>query len=264
MMAEGNSAMGTRHSIEARGVSFGYGRRANGEEPLLSIDSLLIPEKKTTAILGPNGSGKSTLLKLLCGIHAAWSGDIILFGKPLRTLPGTERARKIAFVPQNAPTPDIATGSLVLHGRFPHKGLSPFRNYSKDDKEKARHAMEQMNILPLAERNVRTLSAGQRQRAFIALALAQETPALVLDEPFAFLDIREQLELSRTLASMGKTVVVVLHDIPLALERSDRVALLERGRLRAFGTPREVLDSGSVQDVFGVRVGRRNTLSFSL
>ena len=253
-------------AIQAKEISFGYEpfSRKKIVSPFLSVQSLSIPKNKITAILGPNGSGKSTLLKLLCGIKKPWSGEIFLLGKALSKTTNEERARTISFVSQTAGIPDILTKNLVLHGRFPHAKSFFFQNYSKSDEEKAMSAMEKMNIASLAEKNVKNLSSGQRQRAFIALALAQDTPILVLDEPFTYLDIREQLELSEKLKSLGKTVIIVVHDIPLALEISDNIAVMEGGRIKKCGQPQEILESKVLESVFGVRIQKKETISFSI
>ncbi len=253
-------------TITLKDISFGYEPYAQKKniEPFLSVPFLSIPEKSTTAILGPNGSGKTTLLKLLSGIKNPWSGEITISGKPLSSMTKKERARTISFVSQTAGIPDIITKNLVLHGRFPHTNSFFFQNYSKTDEKKACEAMEKMNITQLRNKNVRNLSAGQRQRAFIAMALAQDSPVLVLDEPFTFLDIREQLELSQKLKEIEKTVIIVIHDITLALELSDNIAVMEQGRVKKFGSPEEILESKIIESVFGVTISKKETISFSI
>ena len=166
-------------------------------------------------------------------------------------------ARQAALLPQSRPVPEITVEALVLHGRFPYLGYP--RRYGPADRAAARSAMERSGVLELADRNVARLSGGQRQKVYLAMALAQDTPVLLLDEPTTFLDIGCQLELARLMretAAEGKAVVMVLHDLNLALGCAHRVAVMEEGRLRAWGTPAEIYAGGALEEVFGVRVHR--------
>ena len=240
--------------LEIQNLSTGY-----PGNPVLNRICLTIPEGAVTVIVGPNGCGKSTLLKALTGILPA-SGSVRLDGQELLTLPGRELAKKVAFLPQGRSVPEIAAKNLVLHGRFPY--LSYPRRYRQEDLAIARSAMEQMGVAELADRSLVTLSGGQRQKVYIAMALAQDTPVLLMDEPNTFLDIAHQLQLmqqAKTLAEQGKIVVLVLHDLSLALEYADSLAILWEGTCLIQGDPKEVFLSGQLERAFGVRVARIHT-----
>lgn len=237
--------------LEIRNLSAGY-----SGHPVLRDICLTIPAGKVTVIAGPNGCGKSTLLKVLAGILPS-SGDILLDQTDLNALPPRLRAQQLAFLPQSRSTPEITVRRLVLHGRFPY--LHYPRQYRKEDFAAADAALEALEISHLADRMLSTLSGGQRQKVYIAMALAQDTPVVLLDEPTAFLDIAHQLQLmnlAKDLTARGKTVVLVLHDLTLALEHSDALVVLGSGCVVSSGTPEEVFRSGCVKDVFGVDVGR--------
>ena len=240
--------------LEIRKLSAGY-----PGNPVLKDVTLSIPEGKVTVVAGPNGCGKSTLLKALAGILSR-QGEIYLQNQPLHGLPQRELARHLAFLPQNRPVPEITAQRLVLHGRFPY--LSYPRHYRPEDHRIAREAMEQLGIGDLAERSVSSLSGGQRQKVYLAMALAQDTQVLLLDEPTTYLDIRHQLQLmqlSRLLADSGKTLILVLHDLSLAMEYADHLVILENGTVAAQGSPGEVFASGVLPHVFGVEVRRTKT-----
>ena len=227
--------------------------------PVLQDVSMSFREGSVTVIAGPNGCGKSTLLKALAGILPS-SGSARLDGLELLELDRRKLARKVAFLPQNRPVPEIVVKNLVLHGRFPY--LTYPRRYRQEDHAAANTAMEKMGISDLADRSLSTLSGGQRQKVYIAMALAQDTPVVLLDEPNAFLDIAHQLQLmqlAKALAEEGKTVVAVLHDLSLALEWADSLALVSGGKCAIQGSPEEVFLSGYLDEVFGVQVKRMQT-----
>ena len=227
--------------------------------PVLTGASLTLAKGSVTVITGPNGCGKSTLLKALAGILPA-TGSASLDGMELLGLDRRELAKKIAFLPQNRPVPEISVQNLVLHGRFPY--LSYPRRYRREDHAIARDAMEKMGVLDLADRSLSTLSGGQRQKVYIAMALAQNTPVVLLDEPNSFLDIAHQLQLmnqSRTLAAEGKTVVLVLHDLAMALEWADSLAVFSVGRCLFQGIPEKTFLSGSLEAAFDIQVHRVQT-----
>lgn len=232
-------------------------RASYGGSEVLHGISLSAPTAKITAIVGPNGSGKSTLLKAIAGINPAIGGQISFCGQALRSLPPRELARRVAYLPQNRQVPEITAQRLVLHGRFPY--LSYPRRYRQQDMEIARRAMETLEIEALGQREMHTLSGGQRQKVYLAMVLAQDTPVVLMDEPTTFLDIAHQIQLmdqARYLAQQGKTVVMVLHDLSMALQRADRLAVMAEGRILCQGSAEAVYASGCLDEAFGVKVRR--------
>ena len=238
--------------MELREVTAGYG----GADVVKGI-SLRFQPGEVTVLAGPNGCGKSTLLRAAARLLPLSGGQVLVDGADTAGWSSRTFARQAALLPQSRPMPEITVEALVLHGRFPYLGYP--RRYGPADRAAARSAMERAGVLELADRNVARLSGGQRQKVYLAMALAQDTPVLLLDEPTTFLDIGCQLELARLMretAAEGKAVVMVLHDLNLALGCAHRVAVMEEGRLRAWGTPAEIYAGGALEEVFGVRVHR--------
>lgn len=231
--------------IELRSVSAGYGNHT-----VLEAVSATFEKGKLTGIIGINGCGKSTLLKVMLGILPC-KGDISVDGRSLKDMSRKEIAQKIAYLSQGKSTPDMTVEQLALHGRFPH--LRYPRQYSRQDREIAFSAMEQLGLAELAQRSLFSLSGGMRQNAYIAMALAQDTDYILLDEPTTYLDISHQLGLMQTLRKLadgGKGIVTVMHDLPLAFTFCHRILLLGNGQIIAGGTPREVC--GDVENIFGI------------
>lgn len=241
--------------IELRNLSGGY----NGECQLASI-SLAIPSRSITTIIGPNGCGKSTLLRIISGLHKPYTGEIFLDGTPQRAMNAHTLAQTVSFLPQARNPASIPVESLVLHGRFPYMGYP--RHYRAEDREAARKSMEWAGVSHLSKRSVATLSGGERQKVYIAMLLAQGTPIVLMDEPTCYLDISHKFDvihLARQMKQTGKTVVMVLHELDLALEYSDQVILMDKGRVRACGPPSEIYRSGMMEEVFRVRAGQIET-----
>ena len=233
--------------IETRNLRAGYG----GREILHGVTLTAAPGE-VLALVGPNGCGKSTFLKALVGIVPS-EGEIRVDGKPVSELPGSLLARHLSYLPQGKSVPDITAGRLVLHGRFPY--LHYPRRYGPGDVEIARQAMDKLDIASLWDTPVAALSGGMRQKVYIAMALAQGTENLLLDEPTTYLDISHQLRLlrlTRELAREGRTVVMVLHDLPQALEYADRLAVMENGQLLDTGTPEEIFTPGTLTKAFAL------------
>lgn len=231
-------------------------------KPVLQGIDLQVPAGKVTAILGPNGCGKSTLLKALCGVIPTQSSQILLGGEDLLSLPPRMLARKVAYLAQSRQVPDITAYRLVLHGRFPY--LAYPRRYRNEDHACAQGAMEQMGVWKYRDTLLENLSGGERQKVYIAMALAQDTPVILLDEPTTYLDISHQLQtmqLARDLARQGKTVLMVIHDLPHAFQMADQLILMRDGRVVAEGTPEALYASGKINAVFGVRLARAQTES---
>lgn len=235
--------------MELKHITAGY----QGADILHGV-TLAFRPGEVTALVGPNGCGKSTLLRVAARQLPPRQGQVLADGEDVLPWSSRRFARYAALLPQSRPVPEISVGGLVLHGRFPYLGYP--RKYGPADRAAARAAMERTGVLDLAGENVSRLSGGQRQKVYLAMAVAQETPVLLLDEPTTFLDIGHQLELAHLageLAAEGRAVVMVLHDLNLALGCAHTVAVLDGGALQGVGTPREIYASGVLDRVFGVK-----------
>ena len=241
--------------IELRHLRAGYPGRT-----VLEDVSLEFRPGQVLAVLGPNGCGKSTLLRTANGLLSKLGGEVLADSVPLGSLSAREIAQKAAYLPQSRATPNITAGRMVLHGRFPY--LSYPRRYRAEDHAMVRRALDWVGASELADRTLAELSGGQRQKVYLAMALAQDTETVLMDEPTTYLDVSCQLEvmaLARRLAEEGRAVVMVLHDLTLALRYAHRAALLSGGRLCRVGSPEELLAGGELERVMGVRLGRAET-----
>lgn len=238
--------------IELRGLSAGY-----RDHTVLRDVTLAFPPGSVTVLLGPNGCGKSTLLKTALGLLPPLAGQVLYDGVPLERLAPVQVARQAAYMAQSHIVPQIEAGRMVLHGRFPY--LSFPRRYRPEDRQAVAEALEEAGAAGLAGCLMPRLSGGQRQKVYLAMALAQRTGTVFMDEPTTWLDVRHQLEVmatARRLAAGGKAVALVCHDLCLALRNADRVALLAGGALRMTDAPDRVFASGALDEAFGVRVRR--------
>ncbi|MBO5460820.1 MAG: ABC transporter ATP-binding protein [Ruminococcus sp.] len=236
-------------------VSAGYDKKQ-----ILHGINLEIPTGKITTIIGNNGCGKSTLLKSIVGFLPLLDGDILINGTSSNELSQSELAKQIAYLPQSKNVPDITVERLVLHGRFPY--LHYPRRYRNKDYKLAQEAMEQMGIAHLAERPLAELSGGMRQKTYIAMALTQQAPLIVMDEPTTYLDIAQQLKFAKIvkqLSARGKTLILVLHDILMALKLSDQITVMKDGKIVRCGKPDEILESGIIEEIYGVKVQKVDT-----
>ncbi|AFH65359.1 ABC transporter ATP-binding protein [Paenibacillus caseinilyticus] len=233
----------------------GLGKRFGARIVLREID-LEVQPGEWLGILGPNGSGKSTLLHLLSGVEAPDQGSIELDGQPLAGYSRKALARLLAVLPQDALPPlGFTVREIVEMGRY------PYQNWLGDEREDRSALVERilswLKLEELQERTVDALSGGERQRVALGRALAQEPRLLLLDEPTTFLDIGYQLEMleriDRWKEENGMTVVSVLHDLNLASMFCDRLLLLQEGRIRAIGTPEQVLQPAGLEEVYGTR-----------
>jgi len=229
-----------------------YGPR----EPLIiDGESLQIPQGKISALVGANGSGKSTLLKTLARQLPQESGNIVLDGLDIATIPTRELARKLGILFQERHAPgDLTVEELVSHGRYPHRRF--LESLCAEDETAVRNAMEMAGIGELRHRLVRQLSGGQKQLAWIAMAVAQAPRYLLLDEPTTFLDMAHQFDVMDVLVrlnrDLGMSIVLVLHDLNLAARYADRLFALRAGKIIASGAPDAVLTEETLRRVFDV------------
>jgi iron complex transport system ATP-binding protein len=252
-------------TLEARSLEYAYPERHAGRNHRASQGgafqlgpiSLELAAREFLAIIGPNGSGKSTLLNLLGGLVTPASGRVYFGGSELCSLIPRERAKRVAYVRQDTPLAfPIRVSQFVALGRFAFFGKLGFEG-AKDHKMVA-WALEATSLDRLANRRMDEISGGERQRAILARALAQEPELLLLDEPTASLDLSFQLELLRLVRGMVEdhdiTAVAVMHELNLASEFADFLLLLKNGRVVCLGNPNDVLTRERLSDAYGVPV----------
>ena len=242
-------------AVVCRNVCAGY-----RQQPVLHDVSLTIEAGQMVALLGPNGAGKSTLLRVWTGLQPLTSGEVQLFGRDLRQLRATERARLVAVVPQEVTTPMAFTvAELVALGRSVPRGR--WSALAAADQQAVEQALAYTDTLELRDRYYSELSGGEKQRAVIAMALAQEPQLLLLDEPTSHLDINHRLEVLQLLERLnrerGLTVVMTSHDLNLAAEYFPQLALLDHGRITALGSPAEVLREDVLAEAYHCRLAVR-------
>ena len=238
--------------LELKNISVGYGSKT-----VLEGTSVSFEKGKLSSIIGANGCGKSTMLKAALGILHLSSGEAFIDGIDIKTMARGEIAKSAAYLAQGKSTPDMTVEQMVLHGRFPY--LSYPRRYKDADREIAKEAMMTVGISELAKMPLHELSGGMRQAAYIAMALAQDTDYILLDEPTTYLDISHQLELMRLLkrlADSGKGIITVMHDLPLAFDFSDEIAVIHNGSVAIKAAPSDICTASVVKDVFGVQIGK--------
>ena len=237
-------------SIALKGVAAGYGSR----RVLTDVD-LEIPAGDWVGVVGPNGAGKSTLLRLITGLLPVVAGTVRVDGLALETPDRDEVARHIAVVPQPSSIPFAATvESVVALGRLPHEDR--LRGLRPADRAAVSAAIDRVGLGRLVGRDVRELSLGERQLVLLAVAIAQASPIVLLDEPTVHLDIRHQLDVMDLLADLnrrdGRTIVTVLHDLHLAARRIPRIVVVAGGGIVADGRPEDALSAETIRDVFQV------------
>lgn len=242
--------------ITVRGLQFSY----DEVTPILKGIDLTVCGGEVVAIVGPNGSGKTTLLKIVSGLLAPTAGTVGLGDNPTTQLSSKEIAQRLSALEQEREVGfDFTVREVVAMGRFPHQHR--FARESHADRKRIGEAMRLTAVTSFADRSIHELSGGERQRVFLAMALAQEPRALLLDEPTTHLDINYQIqimEIVRRQAAAGLTVLMSLHDLNLASQYADRIAVLHQGRLLAVGSPAGVLTEKNIKKAFhtDVTVGR--------
>jgi iron complex transport system ATP-binding protein len=236
--------------IDVAGLSVAYHGR-----PAVRDVTVTIGAGERVALVGPNGAGKSTLLRAIAGLVEPAMGSVALDGTPVERLDRLAVARRLAVVPQVAALPFSTTvEEVVALGRLPHE--HPIRGMRPADRSAVAAAIEQVGVGHLMGRDARELSLGERQLVLLAMAVAQDAPVLVLDEPTVHLDLRHQVEVMELLADLnqrnGTTILAVLHDLGLAAHFFPRIVVMDSGRVVADGPPLEALSPERIREVFGV------------
>lgn len=240
--------IGSESVIDVHGATVRMGGRV-----ILENVSFEVKRGENITIIGPNGAGKTTLLKVIGGLIPLSSGEIHLAGRNLRDYRRQEIARQIAYVAQSAGLMCACTAfEFVLMGRYAH--YRRLGGISEQDKVAAREALDVTGTAPFADRALKTLSGGERQKVLIAAALAQAAPILLLDEPSTFLDYRHAAEVTDLIEKLnregGLTVLTVSHDLNRGALECDRVFALDRGRIIFSGSPDDLAHPGVLQNIY--------------
>jgi iron complex transport system ATP-binding protein len=214
-----------------------------------------IPRGSLTMIIGPNGCGKSTLLKALARMLKPVRGAVLLDGVDIQREPTKAIARRLGLLPQGPQAPDgITVADLVSRGRYPYQQL--LRQWSRDDEVIVNEAMAATGVTGFAQRSVDELSGGERQRVWLAMVLAQQTQTLLLDEPTTYLDLAHQLDVlelcERVRVERDMTIVVVMHELNLAIRYADHLIVMRGGEVLAVGTPRDIVTEPLIEETFGL------------
>ena len=234
--------------LEAKGLSVGYDRQAVANDITVSF-----PAGQVSAIVGPNACGKSTLLRALARLLPPMEGAVFLDERPVSEGSHRDLAARLAILAQEASAPgEFLVNDLVFVGRYPYQRW--YRQWSGEDEDAVVRALSATGVSDLRWRSLESLSGGQRQRTWLAMALAQQTPALLLDEPTTFLDIAHQAETLELLREMnrreGRTIVMALHNLGQACRYADFIVVMKDGRIVAAGSPEDTIDAELVRNVF--------------
>ena len=239
--------------IKLENFSAGYKNKI-----IIDLINLSINSGEWLGIVGANGSGKSTLIKGICRIIKPHKGKVFLKGKDIRYLSNKSLSQKISFLPQGINSDlSISVSDLVALGRSPYKNFWDF-DLTKNDKSIIEESLNLVELLDLKDCALSQISGGQRQRAFLALALAQETEIIILDEPTNFLDINHQIKFLQILKDLQLkkklTIITVLHDLNLCARFADKIAALKNGFLTEVGKPKDVLNENNIKNIFDINV----------
>lgn len=237
-------------SLKVTNLSFGYDKKRR----ILSDISLEIPQGEILGILGPNGTGKTTFIKCLNNIHTPDVGAVSYNGQCITDLRQKEIAKIIAYVPQyinNVFTMNVM--DTVMMGRLPYT----VKDYSQQDEEIVFSVIKKMHLKQFAFRNIKEMSGGERQRVFVARALAQQPKIIILDEPTSSLDLYNQLFILHTLTKLAKknniTIIMTIHDLNLASMFCDKILMLKDTRIFAYGTPESILTAENIYAMYKVK-----------
>jgi iron complex transport system ATP-binding protein len=230
-------------------------RYRKDQRAIIAGQSIEIPVGRITVFVGPNGSGKSTLLKTLARQLSPETGSVVLDGRDIATLSAQQFACRLGILFQENTAPhDLTVEALVLHGRYPHRKL--LESLTQEDHEVVEQALTMTGVADLRDHPVNQLSSGQKQLAWIAMLLAQAPQYMFLDEPTTFLDLAHQFDvmdlIGRLNRELGKTVVLIVHDLNLAARYADHIFALRDGRIVAAGAPADVLTVETLREVFDV------------
>ncbi|KAF1291354.1 ABC transporter ATP-binding protein [Candidatus Enterococcus leclercqii] len=236
--------------IEAKEI----GKQYLDKQVLQAID-LSLPKGELIAFIGPNGAGKSTLLSIMSRLQGTFSGQLYIDDGEIRAWDSKELAQRLAILKQsNQVQARITVAELVAFGRFPYSR----GRLTTADQQLIADALAEMSLTELAEEEIQTLSGGQLQRAYIAMILAQDTEYILLDEPLNNLDMNHANQmmhlLRRLVAKLGKTVLLVIHDINFAAGFADKIVALKGGRLFKIGTPPEVITPAVLGELYEMKV----------
>jgi iron complex transport system ATP-binding protein len=251
--------------IDAQDLTLAYGPNV-----VLRGVSMQLGDGELLAIIGPNGAGKSTLLRALGGLHTPQDGNVMVNGKAVAQMSSQERARRLALIEvDTSPVTNVTVREAVAQGRLPHR---PWWRWNElpEDEAIVDDALERTQLGDRAERMLDSLSSGERQRVWVALALAQRAPSLLFDEPTTHLDLGHAmhiLSLLREVADAGTTVIIVLHDLNVAAAHADRIALVGQNTLLACDVPERVFQEDLLTAAYGapiiVRREEGMTLAFA-
>lgn len=248
-----NRFSGEDRNLNATGLSIGYLEKGNYPVVVHENLELSLQSGELTFLLGPNGAGKSTLIRTLVGFQPMLSGEITIAGRSIKGYSELEYSKLVSVVlTERSSIGGMTVSELVGLGRYPHTGF--FGILRKKDRRIVAKAIEQVGIAELAAKYISELSDGERQKAMIAKALAQETPIIILDEPTAFLDLPSKIEIMVLLHKLAnetcKSILLSTHDLELALQLADRIWLLSKGKALVSGVPEDLVLSGEFNSFF--------------
>ncbi|KAB1192988.1 ATP-binding cassette domain-containing protein [Haloferax sp. MBLA0076] len=242
----------TASELVGENLAIGY---PTTDEPVVECENVVIPAGEVTALVGPNGSGKSTLLKTMANQHDAEFGRVLVDGQRIQSFDSKELARRVGLLSQENESPaSLTVEDLVSHGRYPHRGF--FDSLTDEDRVAIDRAIELAGVEEIRTQAVGNLSGGQKQLAWIAMVLAQDTDVLLLDEPTTYLDLHHQLRVMEVVRTLNReeeiTIGIVLHDIGQAARFADNLIAMKDGEPYDWGPPKEVVTEDLLADVFRV------------